>query len=367
VRSREQWQAAAAVLERARRRGELSDEDWFSGMRAIFDAAYTAAGNPRAQSGFGGDAARWEAGRRPVAHAIDRPGSFLDIGCANGHLLECLVAWSPHPIEPYGLDLAPAVAELARERLPQWRERIHVGNALTWVPRRRFDFVRTELVYVPDDLQPGFVRRLLDEVVDVGGRLIVCGYGSPRSGLVAHPVGRVLRAAGFEPELEYAAVAPEGGGAIVEVAVLRAPTWDGRPVAAEDPRAVSVVVWRRTPAGREYLLLHRRHHGPDYVGDWAWTPPSGARQPGEEPEAAARRELLEETGLDLPLRAVEHATAEVALYVAEAPADAEVRIDAEHDAYAWVTADEAAVRCLPAVVGDSVRTADRALDAAESP
>lgn len=355
MRTRSEWQEAADELTRGRAAGEISDERWFAGMREIFDAAYPAGDNPRAQSGFGGDEARWEAGRRPVADAIDRAGTFLDIGCASGHLLECLVGWSSHRIEPYGLDFAPAVAQLARGRLPQWRDRIFVGNALTWEPPIRFDFVRTELVYVPDDLQAAYVRRLLGEVVEPGGRLIVCGYGSPRSGLVAHPVGRVLRDVGFEPELEYAGRAPEGGGAIVEVAALRAPTWDGRPVAGENPRAASIVVWRPGAEGREYLLMHRHHYGPDYAGDWAWTPPSGARQPGETAEEAAARELREETGLELAFEPVAHVTDVVALFCAEAPADTEVRIDAEHDAFAWLPLDEAAARCLPPIVGQSLR------------
>jgi 8-oxo-dGTP pyrophosphatase MutT (NUDIX family) len=135
-------------------------------------------------------------------------------------------------------------------------------------------------------------------------------------------------------------------------------TWDGLPVAAENPRASSVVVWRRSGAGREYLLLHRHHHGPDYIGDWAWTPPSGARQPGETAEEAATRELREETGLELAFAAVAHVIDEVALFCAEAPVDAEVRIDAEHDAFAWLALDEAAGRCLPAVVGESLRIVD---------
>jgi hypothetical protein len=54
-----------------------------------------------------------------------------------------------------------------------------------------------------------------------GGRLIICGCGSPRSGLAAHPVRRILRSYGFEPEGEFAAEAPEGGGPIIEIAVLR--------------------------------------------------------------------------------------------------------------------------------------------------
>jgi len=75
---------------------------------------------------------------------------------------------------------------------------------------------------VPVDRRTEYVHRLLDAVVAPGGRLIVCGYGSPRSRVPADPVGEILRRFGFEPEFELAAEAPEGGGAIVELAALRA-------------------------------------------------------------------------------------------------------------------------------------------------
>ena len=58
-------------------------------------------------------------------------------------------------------------------------------------------------------------------------------------------------------------------------------TWDGLPVSDTDPRGASVIVYREGKAGLEVLVLHRAHRGPDFEGDWAWTPPSGARQPGE--------------------------------------------------------------------------------------
>jgi SAM-dependent methyltransferase len=213
---------AADELAAARSRGAIGDEQWFAGMAAIFDAAYPEGDNPRAQSGFGGDEERWESARRPIADAIDGDGTFLDVGCASGYLLECLVRWSPHRIEPYGLDFAPAVAALARRRLPHWADRIFVGNALTWEPPFRFDFVRTELVYVPEERRRRLVERLLREVVSPGGRLIVCGYGSPRSGVRADPVAEHVRTYGFEPELEFRAEAPEGGGALLELAAIRA-------------------------------------------------------------------------------------------------------------------------------------------------
>jgi SAM-dependent methyltransferase len=218
----EDWRARAAALGQARELGEIEDDAWFDGMASIFNSAYLEADDPRGQSGFGGDEARWEVGRRPIAYAIDCDGTFLDIGCASGYLLECVVRWSPYRVEPYGLDFAPAVAELARRRLPQWADRIYIGNALTWEPPRRFDFVRTELVYVPEQRRRGYVERLLAQVVAPGGRLIVCSYGSPRSGLIPDPVGDELRSLGFEPELEREVEAPEGGGAIIVLACLRA-------------------------------------------------------------------------------------------------------------------------------------------------
>jgi SAM-dependent methyltransferase len=219
---RSAWQRKADELTRALQAGEIDDERWFAGMASIFEAAYLEGKNPRAQSGFGGNEARWETARRPIADAVDRDGSFLDIGCANGHLLECIVRWSNHRVEPYGLELSPRLAELARRRLPQWSERIFVGNALTWDPPRRFDFVRTELVYVPAERRRALLERLMSRFVEPGGSIIVCGYGSPRSSLSADPVATTVRDLGFEPQLANCVVAPEGGGSIIELAVVRA-------------------------------------------------------------------------------------------------------------------------------------------------
>jgi SAM-dependent methyltransferase len=138
-------------------------------------------------------------------------------------LLESLVRWSPHPLDPYGLDFSTRLVELARARLPRWGDRFFVGDALKWEPPQRFDFVRTELVYASEERRLEFVERLLGHVVAPGGRLIVCGYGSPRSRIPTNPVRRILRGWGYEPQLELAAEAPEGGGPIVELAVLGVP------------------------------------------------------------------------------------------------------------------------------------------------
>jgi 8-oxo-dGTP pyrophosphatase MutT (NUDIX family) len=140
-----------------------------------------------------------------------------------------------------------------------------------------------------------------------------------------------------------------------------ATTWDGLPISAVPPFGAAVVVFRAGPGGLELLLLHRAHHGPDYAGDWAWTPPSGARLPDEPIDACARRELREETGLELPIVPTTCGTADWPVYLAEAPPAARVVLDAEHDRFEWVPVEQAGLRCLPIQVGRSLEAAAAAL------
>src|SRR5271155_5656777 len=91
---------------------------WYDDAREHIETHYLASDKPWKQSGFSGPYERWEALPRPAANCIDRPGSFLDIGCANGYLLECLLRWSPHSIEPFGIDISEPLVNLARSRVP---------------------------------------------------------------------------------------------------------------------------------------------------------------------------------------------------------------------------------------------------------
>jgi SAM-dependent methyltransferase len=163
--------------------GEIDEAGWQREVAAVIVPAYLAGDNPRAQSGSDGSVGDWEHKRGLLADAVDRDGSFLDVGCASGYLMETLAAWCRqrgYAVEPYGLDIAPELADLARRRLPHWAGRIVVGNAIDWAPPRRFDLVRTGLEYVPPPLQPRLVGRLLREVVAPGGRLIIGVYSEER-------------------------------------------------------------------------------------------------------------------------------------------------------------------------------------------
>lgn len=155
---------------------EIDEAEWYRRVAAVITPAYLSEDNPRAQSGFGGNGAHWKHARGLITDAIGRNGTFLDVGCASGYLMECIQWWARergHLIEPYGLDIAPELVDLARSRLPQWANRIHVGNAIDWEPPMRFDFVRTGLEYVPKRRQRDLVERLLKHVVGPGGRLVI--------------------------------------------------------------------------------------------------------------------------------------------------------------------------------------------------
>jgi hypothetical protein len=181
--------------------GTSDEETYNAKTRRLLEHAYLEAGDPRGGSGFRGDEARWERARRPIVSAIDRNGTFLDVGCANGLLMESLSVWAGeegYEIEPYGLDLIESLAALARQRLPHLEDRIFVGNVMNWRPPFRFDFVRTELEYAPPLHRRELVERVLREYLVPKGRLIVCSYGtSRRPNPKAEPVGEVLRDWGY--------------------------------------------------------------------------------------------------------------------------------------------------------------------------
>jgi lipoyl(octanoyl) transferase len=121
----------------------------------------------------------------------------------------------------------------------------------------------------------------------------------------------------------------------------------------EDARTytVSLTAVRRGASGPEVLLLRRI---PERGG--FWQPITGRREPGESGEAAAQRELEEESGARLPVRSLTYrhsfafgdvvppAIFEEEAFVADWPAEFEVRPGPEHDEAEWVSVDEALSR-----------------------
>lgn len=176
-------------------------EQWFAHNRNVLETAYLARTEPWAQSGMSGPLERWQALRKPTADCIDADGTFLDIGCANGYLLECCLAWTAErsiQIEPFGVDLSARLITLAQQRLPAYRDHFCDANAFTWQPPRRFTFVRTDLVYAPAEHERAYVHHLLAHCVEPGGRLLIANYAEasphPEHGLLPgqHPTRFLL-------------------------------------------------------------------------------------------------------------------------------------------------------------------------------
>jgi hypothetical protein len=200
-------------------RGLIAESEWYAEACRELEEAYLRQSDPVRQCGLDGGLDHWERRRRVIVEAIDHDGTLLDIGCANGLLIETVAAWAAERgfrIEPFGLDLSPGLAALARSRLPAWADRVFAGNAIDWTPPRRFDFVRTELEYVPRARRQNLVARLRDGVVAPSGRLIVCAY-RPRGQRDAEPIGDNLRGWGATVMGEAVAVDPCAGGAATRV------------------------------------------------------------------------------------------------------------------------------------------------------
>jgi 8-oxo-dGTP pyrophosphatase MutT (NUDIX family) len=102
--------------------------------------------------------------------------------------------------------------------------------------------------------------------------------------------------------------------------------------------------------GDEFLVAHRAPDGGGY-----WHTIAGGVEPGEEPEAAARRELREETGFEAeslePLGGFAYVResweeeaglrVHVHAFLVDVQPGWEPQLDAEHDEYRWCLRDDA--------------------------
>ena len=164
-------------------RRALTHDEMVVDTRRILDASYLSADTPWGGSGYSGTLDEWNDNHAHIVEAVEHDATFLDVGCANGFLLECMVDWCAArgiTLEPYGVDVSDAIAERARERLPQWADRIWVGDALTWDPPRTFDVVHSLLDLVLPAQRRTFVDHLLTFVAP-GGRLVLSAYSPVRS------------------------------------------------------------------------------------------------------------------------------------------------------------------------------------------
>jgi 2-polyprenyl-3-methyl-5-hydroxy-6-metoxy-1,4-benzoquinol methylase len=208
---------------------DSSVDEYYERVLELLEDSYVAAderGDVFGGSGSSGDMARWEAKRGVIAKAFDRSGTWLDVGCANGLLMETLTTWvakKGRRVEPYGLDLSERIAERARKRLPSWASRIWTGNVMEFEPPIRFDFVTALADSVPTERRSALVSRLARLYLKPGGRLILSCYAPGpfllgKRTLEAESAAEILRSAGYAPVGEAEVRDPLTAAAKVRVA-----------------------------------------------------------------------------------------------------------------------------------------------------
>jgi SAM-dependent methyltransferase len=125
----------------------------------------------------------WRRQRSFIAADIGAPGTFLDLGCANGFLVCCLRKWSRHALIPYGIDIDPAAIEECRRLFPRHHTHFSCANVrdlpehLAAEFPQRFDYVFWNIPsgWRIDDARD-HVERLMP-LVGSAGKLLLAVYG----------------------------------------------------------------------------------------------------------------------------------------------------------------------------------------------
>ena len=186
-------------------------------IRLLEDAYVTAdeRGDIAGGSGSSSGLANWEPKRRLIANAFDHDGDWLDVGCANGLLMETLKQWTAEKgirIEPFGLELSERIAHRARIRYPHWNDRIWTGNVMMWNPPRCFDYVTILPELVPVEQFEAMLQRIIGSFLKPGGRLVVsCYFGSrPQGAPPLMPAKDLLHSVGYQTNGEAEARREDG-------------------------------------------------------------------------------------------------------------------------------------------------------------
>ncbi|MCL2772003.1 MAG: class I SAM-dependent methyltransferase [Oscillospiraceae bacterium] len=167
-----------AYIDAALKSNEISKDEWYELNNFYFTKLYLSTDNPRAQSGHGGDEYHYIFAHLPIIEAVYKNGTFCDVGCANGHLMEMLYKWGAavgFDLQMYGVDISEGLLELAKKRLPQWHDRFFLGNAFYWKPEHKFDYIHNS-ADVPVNDKRKYYEHLMENYLADGGRMIVGPY-----------------------------------------------------------------------------------------------------------------------------------------------------------------------------------------------
>lgn len=191
----------SAAQNRALCDGLITEEEWFENLKKATTIAYLSRNTPWGQCGHSGTKETWMESRiMPLLETLYKSGTFIDIGCSIGYILECLHEWtqdSPIQVEYFGVDICDDLIHIARKRMPEFKNNLFVGNVDTWIPPRKFDYVRThEITYVPEYKQRDFLYNLYNNYLKPGGRLII---GSYSESAIENILEDSIRSLGFTP------------------------------------------------------------------------------------------------------------------------------------------------------------------------
>jgi SAM-dependent methyltransferase len=126
--------------------------------------------------------------RRFIASAINKDGTILDIGCANGFLLRSFQEWSGHVLTPFGVDLNESFIEQAKSLFPQYKDHFSQFDILelpdtdSFALPQSYDFVYWAVWdnWTFNRALEIRVIRSIAQMVKGGGRLILGLYHEDR-------------------------------------------------------------------------------------------------------------------------------------------------------------------------------------------
>lgn len=123
-------------------------------------------------SGFLGNYLEWEQARGLYLKLIEKPGKILDLGCANGFLLDFIIKSKKFNLIPFGVDLNEDLIKIAKELFPKYSANFVTQDINDFKSEEKFDYI---LAYFPFFKKKDFLKRLYSMLKN-GGRIIIALY-----------------------------------------------------------------------------------------------------------------------------------------------------------------------------------------------
>jgi hypothetical protein len=114
-------------------------------------------------SDFCGSYHSWRLAREILNQHIDNGGTALDLGCANGLLLACLLLWHPRGFIPFGMDINPARIEVARRLMNSFADNFYVHNFFA----QEWPVARADIIIAPWQPSSSFIENCLQRAPKV--------------------------------------------------------------------------------------------------------------------------------------------------------------------------------------------------------